>query len=92
MYHLVELWLIARAYRATVIRGRARALALLRRDTSACHRCKIARSEDRLRPLRSPIFLCSRGRVGARACVCVFMCSYVGPINIAINRADNGCK
>ena len=48
-----------------------------------------ARSEDRQRPLRSPLFLCSRGRVGARACVCVFKCSYVEPSNIAINRADN---
>ena len=37
---------------------------------SCQNRCKIARSEGsaaRLRPLRSPLFLCSRGRVGARA-------------------------
>ena len=60
-------------------------------DKSGCHRCRIARSEYRLRPLSSPLFLGSRGRAGA--CLCVFMRSYVGPSNIiAINRSDNTCN
>ena len=78
-----ELPQIVRACRAavkTVVRGRASALTLLRRDPRACHRCKIARSGDRLRscvPCALPFFRCSLGRVGAGAQVCVFMCPYV---------------
>ena len=80
-----------RAAVKAVVRGRARALALPGYDPRACHRCKIARSEDRLRScVPCALHFCfvlawARGR--ARACVCVFMCSDVGPSNIAINRA-----
>ena len=83
MQELPEIVRTCRAAVKAVVRGRARALALLRRDTRARHRCKIARSEDRLRScVRCALcFVLARMRAWARARVCVlvyvFLCRTV---------------